>query len=69
MNYADVFVRTINPEKSTITYEVRDKNTGILVEPRRETPFIVNDITKMVHFDAREVPFPMFSRAYECLIV
>jgi hypothetical protein len=67
MKFADVFVLAINIEDEEIVYTVRDKDTGICVEPLRHTKFIVNDVTKVVHFDAREVSLDLFSHIYQVL--
>ncbi len=65
MRFADVFISKI--DESGVDYEVRDKNTGLLVEPRRSAKYIVNDATGMVHFDSREIPLVQFQRTYQVL--
>ena len=65
--FADVFVISINLEKEEIQYTVRDKDTGVLVEPLRTAKFIVNEVSGMVHFDARECPARLFQHIYDVL--
>lgn len=67
MTFADMFIRSISDDESEICYEVRDKETGNLVEPRRTTPFIINELNKRVHFDAREIPLDQFVLIYNTL--
>ena len=59
MRFADVFISKIDDQEAS--YEVRDKDTGVLVEPRRSTKYIVNDSTGMVAFDSRENPLSPIS--------
>lgn len=65
--YADVFVISINPEREEVEYDVRDKETGVSVEPRRTAKFIVNEPGKLVHFDNRECPIDLFKHIYQTL--
>lgn len=65
--FADVFILSIVPEKEQIVYTVRDKDTGVLVEPLRTTKFVINEVDRMVHFDARVVSLDIFQRAYQVL--
>lgn len=65
--FADVFILSIDPEKEQIEYTVRDKDTGVLVEPLRTTKFVINEADRMVHFDARFVSLDIFQRAYQVL--
>jgi hypothetical protein len=61
MKFADVFIRVIDTLAETVVYEVRDKDTGNLVEPTRLTKYVINDATGIVHFDMREIPVEMFN--------
>lgn len=65
--FADIFISNIDDKAETITYDVRDKETGIMTEPKRQTKFIINDVSKMVHFDAREIPLDLFGHIYNTL--
>lgn len=65
--FADVFISSINLEREEVSYTVRDKETGVLVEPLRKAKFIVNEPGKLVHFDAREMPIDLFSHIYQVL--
>lgn len=66
MRYADIFISKIDQEQ--IEYIVVDKDTGVLVEPRRLTKYTINDATKMVLFDAREIPLVQFQHIYNVLL-
>jgi hypothetical protein len=66
MRFADVFISKIDDQE--VSYEVRDKDTGNLVEPRRSTKYIINDATKMCHFDNREIPLVQFQHIYNVLL-
>lgn len=63
--FADVFISSIDDQE--ITYEVRDKDTGVMIEPKRKTKYIVNEVSKMVHFDAREIQVELFGHIYQTL--
>lgn len=65
MQFADVFISSIDDKE--IIYEVRDKETGIMSEPARKTKYILNEVTKRVHFDAREIPMDLFRHIYNTL--
>jgi hypothetical protein len=66
MQFADVFISRISDTE--IDYEVRSKDVGLLVEPRRSTKYIINDATKMCHFDNREIPLVQFQHIYNVLL-
>ena len=57
MKFADVFIRSIGDEE--IVYEVRDKDTGLLVEPMRIAKYV--EANGIVHFDMREVNKDLFA--------
>ena len=63
--FSDVFVSTIDGEQ--ITYTVRDKVTGILMEPPRKSKYVVDEIKKMIYFDERSMFLAEFLLAYETL--
>ncbi len=54
--FADVFFISIN---DTIEYEVRDKESGKLVEPKKQAKYVVSGA--MVYFDHREIPLELFN--------
>jgi len=56
MKFADVFIRSITDDE--IIYEVRDKDTGLLVEPLRIAKYV--KVNGLVHFDMREVNCDLF---------
>lgn len=51
LNLADIFISELDLSKGVIAYSVRDKETGILLEPHLESKLLVND--KQVMFDSR----------------
>jgi hypothetical protein len=65
MQFADVFVDKI--DQTEISYSVRDRISGVLVEPRRSTKFIVNEADGNVHFDSRFISIPHFQKIYQTL--
>lgn len=66
LNLADLFIEKVTEEE--ITYSVRTKDTGELMEPRRTTKYLINEQTKRVHFDMREVPVEMLQLIYQVLL-
>lgn len=60
--FSDVFVSAIDGE--FITYEVRDKLTGVLMEPKRTTKFVVDEIKNSIYLDERTMPMDIFNAAY-----
>jgi len=50
LQHSDMFVRGIDLEKGTITYQIRDKNTGQSMESETTTPFIINEVEQKVEF-------------------
>lgn len=65
--YADVFITMIDLDKEEVQYTVRDKDTGILVEPSKKSKFIVSASNGMVYFDARECPINLFQHIHNVL--
>lgn len=63
--FSDVFISSI--DDSHIVYTVRDKVTGILMEPPRKTKYMVDEINKMIHLDNRSMPIEQFVHAYNTL--
>ena len=49
---ADLFIYSITEDR--ITYEVRDKNDGKLLEPKRTSPYTVTGNAK-IFFDGRDI--------------
>jgi len=50
LQHSDMFVRGIDLEKSTITYQIRDKNTGQSMESETTAPFFINEVEQKVEF-------------------
>lgn len=50
LQHSDMFVRGIDLEKSTITYQIRDKNTGQSMESETTVPFFINEVEQKVEF-------------------
>lgn len=51
LNHADLFISSLDLSAKTIAYSVRDKETGILLEPHFKSKLVMND--KQVTFDHR----------------
>lgn len=47
---SDMFVKGIDIEKNLITYQVRDKLTGNLLEPEQTVSFTINEVEQKVEF-------------------
>lgn len=54
MPLSDLFIKVIDLEKGSITYDVRDKDTGKLLEPTRTGKLEV--IEETVYFDRFFLP-------------
>jgi hypothetical protein len=52
-------------ENPLITYEVREKETGKLLEPRRSSKFDITE--KGVFFDGRDLPMSLAFYVMQCL--
>lgn len=63
--FADVFIKKIN--KDDLIYEVRDKTTGVLMEPERTARYYIDELQKKIHFDERYMSFELFNNAYAAL--
>lgn len=63
--FADIFIKTIT--KENIIYEVRDKITGVLMEPERTAKYYIDELQKKIHYDERYMSFDLFNRAYSVL--
>jgi hypothetical protein len=53
LQHSDMFVRSLDIEKNLITFQIRDKITGHLLEPEITQPFVVNDPEQKIEFGAR----------------
>ena len=54
---ADLFISSINLKNKDISYTVRDKETGMLLEPPNKSKLTVTEQT--VLFDGRPVPLDL----------
>lgn len=50
LQHADMFIRELNLENNTIRFEIRDKNTGVLMEPEIVSKFMVNELEQKIIF-------------------
>jgi hypothetical protein len=55
-NHADLFISSLDLAKKEITYSVRDKETGKLLEPSTKSKLVLNN--NQVIFDVSRV-FPL----------
>lgn len=63
--YSDVFISAIDGD--SITYTVRDKVTGVIMEPPRKTKYVVDEIKKMIYMDERSMHMDEFLWAFKVL--
>lgn len=65
LNLADLFIEKVTEEE--ITYSVRTKDTGELMEPRRTTKYLINEQDGMTHFDNRFISVQQLQFIYQVL--
>lgn len=63
LDRADMFIEDINLEKTEIAYEIREKESGKLLEPKRIGKFEV--LGQQVLFDRFFVPLTRFEHILE----
>jgi hypothetical protein len=57
LQHSDMFVKILDLEKNLITFQIRDKISGILLEPETTLPFVVNELEQKIEFGARYIQF------------
>lgn len=67
LDRSDLFITEINREKASITYEVRDKDNGHLLEPRHTSK--LEFYPDKVYFDNRFLPPDQFRHVYTILML
>ena len=51
LQHSDMFVKAIDLEKSSISYQIRDKITGIQMESETlAAPFFINEVEQKIEF-------------------
>jgi predicted DCC family thiol-disulfide oxidoreductase YuxK len=50
LQHSDMFVKGIDLEKSTITYQIREKDTGKSMESEITVPFFINEVEQKIEF-------------------
>lgn len=55
LQHSDMFVKTLDVEKNLITFQIRDKITGNLLEPETTLPFTVNEMQQKIEFGSRYI--------------
>ncbi len=65
LQHSDLFISAIDPIKCLISYEVRDKKTGLLLEPSSFSKFEV--LEDKISFDKRQIPIPIVQQIVETL--
>lgn len=65
LQHSDLFVSAIDPIKKLISYELREKNTGVLLEPSNFSKFEV--LEDRISFDKRQIPIPVVKMIVETL--
>lgn len=66
LQHADMFISSIDTKNHLISYTMRDKNTGTLIEPP-----IVNDVFEVlqdrISFSKRQIPHEQVYKIHETL--
>lgn len=58
---ATLFIRSIDTERKRIVYDVRDKETGILLEPQKDSGYVIFEGN--MRFDhIRFIPIPLLEQ-------
>ena len=58
---SDMFISDINTDLMEIQYEVREKDTGKLMEAMQVVKMSMSEDNNKVHFDNRTIPTKMFN--------
>lgn len=67
LDLSDLFIHSIDMDKQIIIYEIRDKNNGVLLEPRRSAP--LEFYPDKVYFDNRFLETDLFKHVYFILML
>lgn len=53
LQFSDIFIKELNIKNRIITFQIRDKNNGNLMEPETSMPFLINENEEKIEFGAR----------------
>jgi hypothetical protein len=67
LDLSDMFIYNIDVDKKLITYEVREKDNGHLLEPRHNAP--LEFYPDKVYFDNRFLTSDLFKHVYFILML